>query len=485
MAAVAYLSGLEPAALEGARVLELGCASGGNLMCAAEALSDATFVGIDLADNQITDGNATVAAIGLHNVRLHAMSFADIPADFGQFDYIVAHGLYSWVAPPLQRQLLDMCKRHLSPAGLAYVSYNTYPGWRLRGMLRDIMLYARHAGSHQQGNGGTDFNSRMTSARQFAALIGQAAGNDDTEHVRALRRELDTLQKAPDWYAAHEYLDEYLEPIHFTDFVARAGESGLQYVGEARYRRGAYAVAERLKQLRPQLAQADPIGFEQCVDFAFGRQFRRSLLCHAGASVNYVMDPSRLMRCHITGGVIPTTQQVDPRPNVPVTFRAPDGATFSSTNPAVKVALLTLAVAAPEAVSFDALWDRVRQVLNLPRYGPDRDQLAQSLLALFQSDSIDVHRTAPATTKTISLRPVASPLVRWQAARSKVVHNRRHRPVRGLPELDLALLPLLDGSRDLAELAARIGSTGIAFTSPDIAVRESLQRLAANALLIA
>lgn len=469
MATVAYLCGLEPLALENARILELGCASGGNLLCAAETFPGATFVGIDLAENQIAAGNATLAAIGLRNVGLHGMSFADVPDNFGQFDFIIAHGLYSWVAPPLQTKLLEVCKRHLAPAGLAYVSYNTFPGWRLRGMLRDIMLYA------QRGNSAAaDLATRMTTARQFAALIGHAAGNDDTEYVRALRKEIETLQKSPDWYIAHDYLDEYLEPVHFEEFVARARQHELQYVGEARFRRGAYVVAERLRQQRPDLLKTDPIAFEQCVDFAFGRQFRRSLLCHAGAPINHAMDASRLMRCHLTAGMMPTTPQVDLRPNVQVSFRSTDGATFATGNALLKAALLALAVAAPAAVSFDDLWKRASEAVRLPYYCPEREQLAATLLLFFQSDSLEVHRTPPALVRTVSQRPTASPLARWQAKNGQVIHNRRHRPVRGLSSIDLALLPLLDGSRDIAALTEQAGTS----------VDESLKRLAANALLI-
>ena len=140
---IAYLAGLNPPALENCRVLELGCAGGGNLIPAAESLPHATFTGIDLAPNQIADGNKIIHAIGLKNIHLRALSLTDLPADFGQFDYIIAHGLYSWVPPDVQHRILEICKTHLSPNGVAYISYNTYPGWRMREVMRELLLYGQ------------------------------------------------------------------------------------------------------------------------------------------------------------------------------------------------------------------------------------------------------------------------------------------------------------------------------------------------------
>src|SRR5260370_36089437 len=141
LAAIATLYGMTPPPLDRCRVLELGCAAGHNLIAMAISLPEARFTGIDLSPRQIADGQATVAALGLPNVKLQALSVLDMDDAFGQFDYIIAHGIYSWVPAAVQDKVLSVCARNLATDGVAYGSYNTYPGWHQRGMVREMMNY--------------------------------------------------------------------------------------------------------------------------------------------------------------------------------------------------------------------------------------------------------------------------------------------------------------------------------------------------------
>src|SRR5947208_3557543 len=109
LATVATLMGMKPAPVQRCRVLELGCASGGNLIPMAEALPDSAFVGVDLSERQIADGRAAVAELGLGNVELRHLSITDVPADWGPFDYVVCHGVYSWVPEHVRERILAVC----------------------------------------------------------------------------------------------------------------------------------------------------------------------------------------------------------------------------------------------------------------------------------------------------------------------------------------------------------------------------------------
>ncbi|MGD2077581.1 MAG: class I SAM-dependent methyltransferase, partial [Chloroflexota bacterium] len=145
LAAMATLSGLESAPVDRCRYLDIGCAVGGNLLPMAEVLPGCEFVGIDNAAKQIETGRQYVAELGLNNVHLEHMDVLDVPESLGKFDYIVAHGFYSWVPVEVRDELLALIRRHLSPHGVAYVSYNTYPGWYLLRSIRDgMMLRTRH-----------------------------------------------------------------------------------------------------------------------------------------------------------------------------------------------------------------------------------------------------------------------------------------------------------------------------------------------------
>ena len=122
-------------------MLELGCADGGNLIPMAELLPQSQFIGIDGSTVQITEGRKVVKEFALKNIRLQAMDILEVNLSLGHFDYIICHGVFSWVPVDTQERIFTLCQNHLAPQGVAYISYNTYPGWHMRGMIRDMMLY--------------------------------------------------------------------------------------------------------------------------------------------------------------------------------------------------------------------------------------------------------------------------------------------------------------------------------------------------------
>jgi SAM-dependent methyltransferase len=146
LAAVAYLFGLETPDVSNARVLEIGCAAGGNVIPYTAAHPRAHIVGIDLSPAQIDQGRLTVQALDLDNVELLAGDIAQMDlGPLGQFDYVIAHGVYSWVPAEVQDGLLSAVRTLLAPDGVAYMSYNVYPGWKSKEIARDAMLLASGA----------------------------------------------------------------------------------------------------------------------------------------------------------------------------------------------------------------------------------------------------------------------------------------------------------------------------------------------------
>ncbi len=178
LATVARLFGLNPPDISHCRVLELGCASGGNIMPMAELLPDSTFVGIDLSRRQIDAGQEQLKELNLSNVELRHASILDVDDSYGKFDYIICHGVYSWVPDTVQDKILAVCKQNLNPTGIAYISYNTLPGWHMRGMVRDMMRY--HAGRFD------DARSRIGQARALLDFLVKAAGSRVAEAMPGL-----------------------------------------------------------------------------------------------------------------------------------------------------------------------------------------------------------------------------------------------------------------------------------------------------------
>ena len=132
-AAIAALFGLAPPAVATARILELGCSTGGNLLPLAEIYPQSAIVGVDLSQEQISYGTRIIQTLGLKNIRLLQQSIADLGDDAGAFDFIICHGVFSWVPRAVQDKIMEVCARHLSANGIAYIDYNTYPGWHGRG----------------------------------------------------------------------------------------------------------------------------------------------------------------------------------------------------------------------------------------------------------------------------------------------------------------------------------------------------------------
>src|SRR5436190_4390838 len=200
LSTVGMLYGMNPPTVENCRVLELGCAAGGNLIPMALSLPESKLFGIDLSPRQIAMGQEIVDALGLANIELKAKSIMDVKDNDGPYDYIICHGVYSWVPAEVQDKILTICRRNLTPNGVAYISYNTYPGWHMRGMIRDLMKY--HSGR---------FNTpqlRTQQARALLDFLAQSVRQDGNAYGVLLKQELETLRHQADHYLYHEHLEE-------------------------------------------------------------------------------------------------------------------------------------------------------------------------------------------------------------------------------------------------------------------------------------
>ena len=133
------------------------------------------------------------------NIELRQFDITQITREFGEFDYIIAHGVYSWIPPNARDHLLRVCKENLSPNGVAYVSYNVYPGWHMRGMIRDMMLY--HARQFP------DIGTQVQQARALLDFLGETVPTENSPFGMMLKLELQTLRKQDDSYIAHEFLE--------------------------------------------------------------------------------------------------------------------------------------------------------------------------------------------------------------------------------------------------------------------------------------
>jgi methyltransferase-like protein len=462
MAAVAVLRGLSPPAIASARVLELGCGRGGNIIPLSLGHPEGRFLGIDLSGRQIAEGQEVAGELGLMNLELKAMSILDLGADAGQFDYIICHGVYSWVPRPVRDKILEICSKNLAPPGIAYVSYNTYPGWHERGLVREMLAY--HVADTP------DPLKRVDRARAFLEGLVSVLPVKTSSYARILRSEGDFLRGVSNTYMYHEHLEDTNSPLYFHEFMAEAGAHGLGFLGEAR-------TPGLIDNLPPDARAAldrwagHELAREQYLDFLNNRTFRRTLLCHEAALRARCETPDVMSRITISTGVRPVSPEPDVVGDTPEQFRRPEGIeNVTTNNPLVKAALVTLFEADCRALSSTELWEQVRQRLG-PRLAQiageeeARENLVAALVRCFGTGLVDFHVHPPRFATEPGPRPLASPLARLQLRRQQPVTNLRGRGVE-LDEFHRLVLERLDGTRDRASLLDEVGGLfrGGAFT---------------------
>ncbi|MHC4813784.1 MAG: methyltransferase regulatory domain-containing protein [Planctomycetota bacterium] len=443
---LATLVGMKPAAIDSCRVLELGCASGWNLISQAREFPDSEFVGIDASAAQIEEGKLAVAATGLANIDLSHGDIMAIDSALGRFDYIICHGVYSWVPDHVQAKILDVCRENLSPSGVALVSYNVYPGWHFRGLVRNMMLF------HTRGY--KDSRERIGQAK--AALDFMAAHTDaDTPYGKMLADEMDLIRSAGDSYLFHDHLEPNNKPLYFHEFIARAQEKGLQYLSDSNF---SQMLPHRLPEgARQALSSAPMVQMEQYLDFLRNTSFRNTLLCHADVPLQRQIKPQILNHFQLTLAQKPTGFDLDPTSTATVKLSFGNGS-FRTNSPLVKAAFLKLESSWPHALSPDELYRRSQKLLAdkvLPgnvQETQTRQVLAVALLQTVLSGFTVAHVHPPRLCTSIADKPTADAFVRMQARSGLKVTNLCHEIV-ALSELAREILVDLDGDHSIEALA--------------------------------
>lgn len=273
--AKAKLYGLNPAPLKGTRILELGASCGGNLIPQALYYPEATFTGIDLSGVQVQHGNEIIKSIGLTNVTLLEKDILDIDESFGTFDYIIVHGIWSWVPDVVKDKILSICNKNLSDNGIAYVSYNTYPGWKRLEQLRDIMLYSEKRAKDQ------NLLERTLYTKNVLKMVADTMNSDERSRTQSNYKisNIHRVLNSSDYYVAHEYLETFNDPVYVSDFIERAQQQGCAYIGDEVPQRSFISwLSEDVADNIRALSNGNYIDKEQFYDYVYDTQFRMSLL---------------------------------------------------------------------------------------------------------------------------------------------------------------------------------------------------------------
>jgi methyltransferase-like protein len=436
LAAMAILHGLPAAPVERCRVLEIACNEGANLIPMAYAIPCSEFIGFDLARRPVERGQLRIRALGLANIRLFQGNLLDAGSELGQFDYIIAHGIYSWAPEPVGNRLLALCRELLTPHGVAFVSYAALPGGHLRNMLREIML---HGAKDVE-----DPEKKVAAALACLRFVSNARKPGDPFRA-VIEEQLRLFEKRTPHALFHDELGEIYRPLSFTEFIEHARNHSLQYLSESVL--PAPPDPAHSSEFEPTLANLagdDFIAREQLLDFLRNRMYRETLLCHAEREVRRDYLPEQLRDLNFASQASSSPGE---KSGAKV-FTLPGGIKMETVHPGVIALMEQLEAGWPRALSFAEI-SATGFVLN----HNDTDQEGAALLMrLAVAKMIELHAWKAPIAPAISTHPRASACAREEARTRTHVTTLLHTTARLDDPLVRSFLQLLDGTRNRAAL---------------------------------
>ena len=434
-----------------ARVLELGCASGGNIIPMAIKFPDSEFVGVDYSSVQISEANKHKENLGLKNLEFKGISIADIDESLGEFDYIAAHGILSWVPKDIQDKIFEVCDKNLSKNGIAYISYNTLPGWGIVRSIREMMLC--HTRNFENPA------DKIREARMLLNFIKQGNGlNADTAYTRFIQNEIDTLSTCSNSYLIHDHLEENNEPFYFHEFMSKAMANNLQYVGDASV--ASMFIGNFPKETAEILKKVgnDIVRTEQYMDFIRNRRFRSSLLCKKGAKINRTIKGERLKDFYVSTAVASETdiRDIDVTSKTHYVFKGVHGNEFRVNDKYLLTALIYMCEK-KKAVNVNEVLKEVSKRLGSHASGDKKfeEVLLNKMLVLVFSGNIDLSAIEFPFSVSVSDRPEATKLVRYQASYTDWVTNQLSNKI-SLDVFSRVMIQYLDGTNNVDDIVSKM-----------------------------
>jgi len=448
LSSVAKLFGLQTVDTSKARVLELGCASGGNIIPHAYKNPKSEYVGIDLSNVQIQAGQKKIDDLNLENIKLHHLSINDINKDFGKFDYIIVHGVYSWVPKHVQKDILRICSENLSAKGLAFISYNTYPGWKIKEVVRDAMIL--------RGSSHTDPYKKLAHARGMVNFLHEMTANNSI--MRSLiDSEIELIRNAAPHYLSHEFLEEFNQPCYFKDFVLNAEQYDLTYLAEAEpHTMFVSNLGQKVAAPLLQECGNSQIMLEQYMDFLKNRPFRQTILTHKNraSKIKYRINTEGVKEFEYYGRFF--AKDAIELDYIPLEFTTSRNVKLTVAQPIEKAALITIHEAYPRSINFRQVLEGAQKRIGskLPLHS---DTIAALLEQMIIQGLVKFTLTGINASTIIDDKPLVEESVRYDAVNQVKTGtcNLWHESI----HFDLIkqhLIPKLDGKHTIKDLLAHL-----------------------------
>ena len=446
LATLGAFHGLNTAPPDKCRVLELGCGDGTNLVSFAYILPESEFVGVDLSQRHVDLGNATAKELGISNLKLHQDDVMNFSRDkFGEFDFIIAHGLFSWVPDFVRTKVLEIYNECLTADGVGYISYNAFPGCHIRQMFWKMMQFYTTKVE--------DPMAKVQHGVNFLRFLAAATPNDSL-YQSIIKMELKQFGERTAENIFHDDFAALNQPFYFHEFVDLITPHGLQFLSEVD------SFWMEAGQLSPEILKKlddlgdDVVQREQYIDFIKCRPFRSTLVCRSDKTIDRQPSPEILKNFYIASQVLPETADPDIAGISTVNFFGPEGGKIAVDHPMTKAALVCLEQAWSSCLTFEELIAKARE-LSGDASDADVTMASEKLLEFFHSGFVYLHRFRPKFISESGKRPRSSDFVRWQLRhKSNDLTTLSGMNLRPDSDLMRLLLMLADGTRDRAAIAA-------------------------------
>ena len=436
--------------IHNARVLELGCGDGSNLLNMAYSLPESSFLGIDGSAVQIERGQESIVISGIENLELIHCDLLEVDSTLGTFDYIICHGVYSWVPPHVRAAILNICSKLLSPKGIAYVSYNALPGWRMFSMVREMMRYhVRH------------IPEDLKKTEQSIAML-QFVGQHIVDPVDAygsfIRETMEHLSHSTSEYIFHEYLEEHNQAFYFHEFVDSLHEYNLQYLGNTDFNTmNNLHFPEETQDILNEIS-SNIHNLEQYMDFLRFRRFRCDLLTHNNRELEREVTLNPFTKGYFTLSAFHTQDEnLTPKDIfediLENTFIESQQRTLKDI-PIFAYTIQSLFENWPKYIHFDEICHYIQEKIPNNFSQEDQVEVAALLQTLLLRNTIELHLFQPIVATELSSTPCASPVARAQIRYQFSISTQHHTMI-ALKDIWMRkILPYIDGTHTFEQLCS-------------------------------
>jgi SAM-dependent methyltransferase len=434
----AKLAGLKTPDPSCSTMLEIGCATGHNLLPLAARWPNSRFIGIDVSSAAIRTARETASAANIPNVEFIEADLATFDPGDTRYDFIIAHGIYSWVPEEVRKALMVFIPRHLSHDGVATVSYNTLPGWSQRQTVVDLVHRLAASVPALEEATPVDILTYLTTI-EFGS----------TPYAEGLRTVIyDMIQKSGD-ILLYDDFGPTNYAVTFLDFIDDSQKSGLRYLGESQLSSNYPTSLPDESKTGLQLLATEPLLLQQTIDVLTNRTFRSSILCRSDAQVDPKLTTATVLHFAVrilhafertpTGGRL-----MDAHGQEKAHFEHPLAVAFFS----------TLASTAPETIPTQEVMERIAAIPDA-KFDPTTSlpPLAALMLDAARRNLIELRSEPVRFESRIPNLPKLNTLHRRALERNEALVDIYHVPC-SFPASKKAVLRAMDGTRNVEELAA-------------------------------